>query len=145
MTTRRRRIKRAGFGGRSLLLRHRGYHVYCTLHRHFEALRTGTGRWTRIMARRPEWNKREKEMDVTKAPGAASKGTRLLGCLLRADPQVYERVAPVPLYPVAPAKAYVSSHRRNDEHEAPQHAPQVEMSHDDSSQVEMSKHQLIST
>ena len=34
---------------------------------------------------------------------------RLLGCLLRADPQVHGRVAPVPLYPIAPAKAYISS------------------------------------
>ena len=40
---------------------------------------------------------------------------RLLGCLLRADPQVYERVAPVPLYPVAPAKAYISSSVLNTE------------------------------
>ena len=74
---------------------------------------TGTGRWTRLAWPRrardepgtegPEANRREKERGVMSAPGAASKGTRLLGCLLRADPQVHERVAPVLLHPVAPA------------------------------------------
>ena len=83
-------------------LRRRVYLVYSTIHRHCRWIRLA---WPNGQRRMEKIERR----DVTKAPGAASKGTRLLGCLLRADPQVYERVAPVPLYPVVPAKAYISS------------------------------------